>query len=180
MEIIAEIVLEILFECIKKKPEKRPEFESKDAFSIHTSKKRKTFFLSFYGLLTALFLFLSLLVDPDTAVLFYVLSALLFIIFCLSLFIFSTRYEVNTETVERTTLFLSRKNVLWQDVICVRIITQGDDDDIIIALYQKDGKLALDASTKFTNAWYLVKMAEDKGIEIREEKDLSLKKIKHL
>lgn len=180
MEIIAEIVLEILFECIKKKPEKRPELESKDVFTIHPSKKRKTFFLSFYGLLTALFLFLSLLVDPDTAVLFYVLSALLFIIFCLSLYLFGTRYEVNTETIEKSTLFFSRKTVLWQDIICVRIITQGDDDDIIIALYQKDGKLSLDASTKLKNTWQLVKMAEDKGIEIREEKDLSLKKIKHL
>ncbi len=180
MEFIAEFVLEVLFECIKKKPEKRPELESKDAFTIHPSKKRETFFLTLYGFLTALFLFLSLLVDPDTAVLFYIFSALVFVIFCLSLFIFSTRYEVNTENIEKTTLFFSRKTVLWQDIICVRIITQGEDDDIIIALYQKDGKLALDASTKLKNTWYLVKMAEDKDIEIREEKDLSLKKIKHL
>ena len=180
MEIIAEFVLEILFECIKKKPEKRPELESKDAFTVYPSKKRKVFFLTLYGFLAALFLFLSLLVDPDTAVLFYIFSALFSIIFCFSLYIFGTRYEANTETVEKSTLFFSRKTILWQDVICVRIITQGEDDDIIIALYQKDGKLSLDASTKLKNTWQLVKMAEDKGIEIREEKDLSLKEIKHL
>ena len=65
------------------------------------------------------------------------------------------------------------------------LLDQLTRDDILdyldyMSLYQKDGKLSLDASTKFTNTWYLVKMAEDKGIEIREEKDLSLKQIKHL
>ena len=180
-EILFEGLLEGLFGCFKAKPQKRPELiEHQEEFTVHISQKRKTVILSLYGFLSALFLFLSLLVDRDTAILFYIFGGLTFTLFVLMLFIYSNHYDITDDRVKQTRLFLPPKEILWRDVICVRIINQTDNDDIIIALYQKDKKLAIDVSTKFENAWQVVKMAEDKGIEIREEKDLSLKQIKHL
>ena len=180
-EVLFEGLLEGLFGCLKAKPQKRPEIkEAQEEFTVHPRKKRKNVVLSLYVFFTALFLFLSLLVDRDTAILFYVFSGLTFTLFVLVLFIHSNHYDVTGDRIEQTRLFLAPKEILWQDVICVRIINQEDDDDILIALYRQDGSLAIDVSAKFENAWQLVKMAEDKGIEIREEKDLSLKQIKHL
>ena len=179
MEIIFEILLELVFEGIKAKPQERPDIiESKESFTIHPNKKRKGIFLSLFACLTMLFLALSALVDSDTAIIFYIFSGLFFIIFVLDLFLFSYHYDVTTRKAEHTRLFLVKKTVFWQDIICVRIIYQ--EDDVLIALYRKDKSLAFTASTKLENAWYLVKMAEDKGIEIREERDLSFKKIKQL
>ena len=179
MEIIFEILLELILEGFKAKPQERPQvIESKETFTIHPSRKRKRIFLSLFACLTLLFLALSTIVNSDTAILFYIFGGLCFIIFVLDLFLFSYHYNVTTQKVEQTRLFTTKKTVFWQNVICVRIIYQ--EDDFLIALYQKDKRLAFTVSTKLENAWYLVKMAEDKGIEIREERRLSLKQIKHL
>ena len=51
---------------------------------------------------------------------------------------------------------------------------------MIIAIYNEEGKCVIDVNTDMDNAWYVVKMAEVKGITIKGEKDLSLKQISHL
>ena len=59
-------------------------------------------------------------------------------------------------------------------------ITKLAINDIIIAVYDESGKCIIDLNTDIENAWYVVKMPEEKNIVIKKEKDLSLKQISHL
>ena len=46
--------------------------------------------------------------------------------------------------------------------------------------YNNDKKCVLDFSSEMENVWHIVKMAEFKNIEIRNEKNLSIKQIRRL
>ena len=63
----------------------------------------------------------------------------------------------------------------------------GLDEKIILkkiepqlGIYSKNKKCVYDTSSNYENAWQLVKMAEQKSIKIRKEKDLSIKQIHNL
>ena len=73
-----------------------------------------------------------------------------------------------------------RKQLQWSNVKCLRVIEKTDEKSLIIAIYDERGKCIIDLNTDMENAWYLVKMAEEKSINIYHEKDLSLKQISHL
>ena len=72
-----------------------------------------------------------------------------------------------------------KKSISWGDLICVRKCETTGEKNVIIALYNKE-KCVLDVSTEMENAWYIIKMAEHKNIEVREEKDLTVKQMRHL
>ena len=75
---------------------------------------------------------------------------------------------------------LLKKQFPWSAVRCVRVVEKTEEKSVIIAVYDESGKCVIDLNTDMENAWYVVKMAEEKSIIIHYEKDLSLKQISHL
>ena len=180
MEFLIEGVLELLFSLVKRKPEKRPELELKNEFTVCYNKASSIVILSILFLVSALFFVLSFFVDRDTKVMFYIFSSISLLTFFLFLFLFSITCRVNSVRIQKITLFFFKREIMWSDIICVRAIEKDDEKNILIALYAKDKKCVLDVTTDMKNAWYIVKMAESKNIEVREEKDLTLKQISRL
>ena len=73
-----------------------------------------------------------------------------------------------------------KKQLHWSRVQCIRVVEKTEEKSVIIAIYDESGKCIIDLNTDMENAWYVVKMAEEKSIVIKHEKDLSLKQISHL
>lgn len=180
MEFFIEVVLESLFGLFKSKPEKRPELELKNEFTVKYNAVASIVVETLLFFAGIIFLVFSFFVDGDTAVLFCIFASLFWIVFLLYLFLFSMSCYVTSEKIQKTTLFFFKKEILWDAVICLRVIEKDDESSVTIALYNKQKTCFLDISTGMENAWYLVKMAEGKGIEIRKEKNLSIKQIRKL
>jgi len=180
LEYFIEGVLELLFSIAKKKPEKKPDIELKNKFIVYYNKTLSAITLLVLFLGGILFSIFSFFVDSDTRILFYIFVALFFILFLLFLFLFSIRYNVSSEQIRIISCFFFKKEIMWNDISCVRTIEKEDDSNLIIALYNQDGNCVADISTDMENAWYIVEMAQHKNIEIREEKDLTIKQIKKL
>ncbi len=180
MEYFIEGVLELLFGMAKDQPDTMPEIEYKDNFIIQYNKSASfiILLLIFTGSIT--FFILSLFMNGDTKILFIIFCILLCVLFLLYGFLFSCKYNITSKKIEKMFLFLLKKEILWQNIICAKIIEETDERNVIIALYGKDGKCVVDVSTEMENSWYIIKMAEQKNIEIRNEKDLSLKQISKL
>ena len=111
---------------------------------------------------------------------FAVFVGLGIILFALSLFAFSFKCDIDDTKISRSFFWMFRKKTKWQDILCVRVVEQTNEKSVIIALYNQTGKCVIDFNTDMENAWYVVKMAEQKGIEVRNEKDLTLKQLAHL
>ena len=58
-------------------------------------------------------------------------------------------------------------------------IGKDQREKVTICLYNTNGKLIIDFHTGMENAWYVVKMAEQKGIQIQKVRD-SLQEKMHL
>ena len=80
------------------------------------------------------------------------------------MFLFSIKYDVDNEKIAKTTLLFFKKQILWNEISCVRIIEKDDDSNVIIALYNNDKKCVLDFLSEMENVWHIVKMAEFKNI----------------
>ena len=180
MEHFIEAALELLFGLFKSEHKEQPDVDLKNEFKVYYNKTASVIFLSILFLGCALFLAASFFVGSDTKILFYIFSAPLFICFGLNLFLFSIKYDVNNEKIAKTTLLFFKKQILWDEICCVRIIEKDDDSNVIIALYNNDKKCVLDFLSEMENVWHIVKMAEFKNIEIRNEKNLSIKQIRRL
>ncbi len=180
MEHFIEGALELLFGLFKQKPEQRPAVELKNEFTVRYNKWASVVTLTLLFAGCALFFILSFFMEQDTQILFYVLSILFLMVLLIDVYLFSVRCDVTTERVIKTSLFVFQKEILWDAIICVRIIEKDDESAVTIALYNQEGKCVLDIGTNMENAWYLVEMAQSKKIEIRKEKDLTLKQISRL
>lgn len=180
MEHFIEGILELLFGLVKKSPEKRPDIELKNKFTVCHNKVSSVIILTLLFLGSVLFLALSFFMVDDTRILFYIFSSLFVILFILFIFMFSIKCDVTLEGIQKTTLFFFKKEILWDSVFCVRVMEKDDESDIMIALYNYEKNCILDISTNMENAWFIVKMAEIKNIEIREEKNLTIKQIRKL
>lgn len=180
MEHFIEGILEFLFSFIKNTPQKRPAVEYRNNFIVHYNKTASIIKLSLLLLGGSALLIVSFFMDHDTKAMFLVFFTLFLMLFFLFLFLFSVKYCITPESIRRTMLFLPEKKVLWNDITCVRTIEKTDDSNVTIALYNQEKKCVLDLSTDMENAWYIVEMAKHKNIEIREEKDLTVKQIRSL
>ncbi len=78
------------------------------------------------------------------------------------------RIQVTEESLV-TRRMLGRDTMLWYNLALVRVIRTVNVRTLEIVLRDKEGFDVLCVDTAYTNAWYLVRMAEEKGIEIREE-----------
>ena len=177
---IIEGILELIFGFAKDTPESMPEIEYKNAFVVKNTNK-KIFMRIIASLIVAVaFCFGCIFVDVDTRILFFVFIGLLAYIAILSIDVLSFKCFVNEQILTVSSFFMFKRSISWNDVICVRKCETTNEKSVLIVLYGKDKKRVLDISTEMENAWYIIKMAEYKNIEIREEKDLTIKQIKEL
>ena len=175
-----ELVLELLFGLAKDAPDKKPEMEYRERFTVKHPRKKTVARICATLIWISVFSALWILIKHETRYLYAAFVGLGVMLLALSLLAFSFRCEVDGVELSHSSLWLFKKNVKWQDVSCVRVVEQTDEKSVIIALYDRSGKCVLDFNTDMENSWYVVKMAEQKEIEIRNEKDLSLKQIAHL
>lgn len=180
MEHFIEGVLELVFGFVKDSPEKMPEIAYKDKFVIKNNPKKITMRIVVSLIFAIVFCVGCFLLDSDTRSLFLLFIILDVFILFLSIETLSFKCIVTEDMLYETSLFTCKKNICWKDIICVRICETTDEKSVIIALYNDEKKCVLDVSTTMENAWLLVKMAQHKNIEIREDKDLTIKQMKKL
>lgn len=178
MENLIEGVLELLFGRTNHKPDKMPEIKYTDNFVVKNNTGKIAMQVIASLVFTVVFAILYHFVDKDTQILYLIFIILILFILFFSVSALFYRCKVTPEKISQKIIF--EKTVYWKDIICVRKCETTNDKNVIIALYNSDGKCVFDVSSEMHNAWYIVKMAEHKNIEIREEKDLSLKQIKRL
>ena len=177
MEHFAELLLEFLFSLHKDTPEHIPvELEYSQKFSVRYPS---------YGILVVL----SVLMIGASVTLAFIGNGIEFALLlaipafaCLCIYVYqiTVRIDVNEVCIEERTLLLFRKRIPWESVKCIRLIENDNEKNVIIALYRHDGKHLTDYSSDMLNFWLVFKMAEHKEIEIRKEKNLSIKEIMHL
>lgn len=102
------------------------------------------------------------------------------ILFALSIYAISFKCYINDNEIVRTYLCIFKNKVKWNDIQCIRVVENTNEKHQIIALYNQNGKCILDFNTDMDNAWYLLKTSEHLSIQIKYEKDLSLKQLAHL
>ena len=180
MEHFVELILELLFGLAKDAPDKKPEIEYVDNFIVKHPRKKTIARICATLIIVALFSILWIFIKHETRYLFAVFVGLGIILFALSLFAFSFKCDIDDTKISRSFFWMFRKKTKWQDILCVRVVEQTNEKSVIIALYDQTGKCIIDFNTDMENAWYVVKMAEQKGIEVRNEKDLTLKQLAHL
>ena len=158
-----------------------PEIAYMDTFLVkHPAKKmlaRICATLVLIGVFAVLWIFVKHKETRYIFALFVILGTFLLLLLTI---LYSFRCVVNEEHLYRTYWGMFGKECKWSDVICVRTVEQKKEKAVIIALYNRTGKCVMDFTTDMQNAWYLVKMAEHKGIEIREEADLTLRQLRRL
>ena len=180
MEHFVELILELLFGLAKDAPDKKPEIEYVDNFIVKHPRKKTIARICATLIIVALFSILWIFIKHETRYLFAVFVGLGIILFALSLFAFSFKCDIDDTKISRSFFWMFQKKIKWQDILCVRAVEQTNEKSVIIALYNQTGKCVIDFNTDMENAWYVVKMAEQKGIEVRNEKDLTLKQLAHL
>ena len=170
----------MIFGLSKDSPEQMPEIEYNNSFLIKNSKKKMVMRMIASLIFAIAFCVGCLFVDLDTRILFFVVIACLAFIVLISIDALSFRCFVNEQNITASSFFMLKKSVCWDDIICVRKCETTNEKNVWIVLYGKNKKLVLDISTEMENAWYIVKMAEYKNIEIREGKDMTIKQMRHL
>ncbi len=180
MDHFIELVMELLFGLAKDTPDKKPEIEYVDHFIVKHPRKKTIARICATLIIVAVFSILWIFIKHETRYLFAVFVGLGIILFALSLFAFSFRCDIDDTEISRSFFWLFKKKIYWQNILCVRVVEQTNEKSVIIALYDQTGKCVIDFNTDMENAWYIVKMAEQKEIEVRNEKDLTLKQLAHL
>ena len=177
---IVELVMELLFGLAKDTPDKKPEIEYIDRFTVKHPRRKTVARICATLIIVAVFSFLWIFIKHETRYLFAIFIGLGIILFALSLYAFSFKCNIDDIEISRSSFYLFKKTIKWQDILCVRVVEQTNEKSVIIALYNQAGKCVIDFNTDMENAWYIVKMAEQKEIEIKNEKDLTLKQLAHL
>ncbi len=180
IEGILEGVLELFSGIVRTSPDEMPDISYKDCFVVKYNVKHNIFATVASVLLLIALVAAAVFIDNDVRIMFIILAAGACVLLIYTLWMHSYSCVVTPETLTETKLFSRRKTVFWKDILCVRKIEYADKSDVTIALYNHDGKLVLDVSSDADNAWYILKMAEEKQIEIRSEKNLSIRKMMRL
>ncbi len=180
-ELIGAITKPFLDFIGKSKPDIMPDIECKSEFIVkHKSSQifAKCIF-SIAIMIAAMVCFIITHNDTENFQLFIMFAVLG--VFTLLFAIDASLYKckVDDKTLVCCEMF-KKKTYSWNHIICVRKIETTNRHSLTIALYNESGKMIFDCNTDMKNAWYILKMAEAKNIEIREDKDLTLKQFNHL
>lgn len=180
MEHFIEFILDLLFGLAKDSPDKMPSIEYIDNFVIRSPRRKTLATICAILILTVVFSVLVFLIKHDIRFVFAVVAVLLFILLALYVYIFSFECYVNDIVISQKVLWIFKKKIQWQHIQCVRVVERTNEKNVIIALYDQTGKCVIDLDTGMENVWYIVKIAEHKSIDIKNEKDLSIKQLLHL
>ena len=180
MQHFIEGISELIFGLAKDTPESMPEIEYKNSFVVKNIKKKIVMRIIASLISAIVFSVGCLFVDVDTKILFFVFIVLLVFIALFSIDVLSFRCFVNEQNLTASSFFMFKRSISWDDIICLRKCETTNEKSVWIVLYGKDKKRVLDISTEMENAWYIIKMAKYKNIEIRKEKDLTTKQMRHL
>ncbi len=176
-ELIGGMVESFLDVIGKSKPDSIPDIEYKSEYVIKY-KKSAIFakcILSILIIVLSAICFLFTHNDLDTNPIFSIFAVLGIITLLPA--IYANNYKC---TVTEEKLAFKKKCFHWNEIICVRDIVTTNQHSHTIAVYDKNGKCVFDCDSDMENAWCLLKTAEIKGIEIRQENNLSLKQINRL
>lgn len=179
MEHFVELILELLFGIGKHSPEQMPDIEFKEHFTVRYKRKQTIAKICASLFVIIIFSLLWFVIKHETRILFAVFVFLGAIIFALSIYTFSFVCRINDHEISRRFLLIFSKKIKWCNVQCVRVVEKSNEKAIIIAIYNQIGKCVIDFNTDMENAWYIVKMAEHLSIEIKYDKDLSIKQLTH-
>ncbi len=113
--------------------------------------------------------------DTDTNPIFIVFAILGIITLLPAIYANNYKCKVTEEK-----LVFKKKCYYWNEITCVRDIVINNQHSHTVAVYDKNGKCVFDCDSDMENSWCLLKTAEKKSIEIRYEKDLTLRQISHL
>ena len=177
MDFFIELVAEALFGSAKESPEEMPEIEYKEAFFIQHPRKKILANICASLIGVAVFALLWILIEHETRYLFLIFAVLGTSNLLFATEAFSYKCFVDETEISQISFWFFKKKVQWSDVSCVRVLEKTGDKTVIIALYNANGKFMMDFLAGMENAWYVVKMAEQKGIEIKKVRD-SLKEKK--
>lgn len=180
MEYVIEAILEALFGLAKTAPDEMPEIEYTGTFVVKQPAKRTVMQLCGAAVLIVVFSLLWFFIKEDVRYVFAFIVGLGFILSLLLLVTGSFKCTVNEDRLRRSYFGLFKKEIKWKEILCVRTIEQKGERAVFIALYNQEGKCVLDFHTDMQNAWYIVKMAGHKGIEVRKERELTFKQIRKL
>ncbi len=178
-ELLGEIfggIIEIGIDSIKStKHRKMPDIEYKSEFTIKYKLKLVIvlLFISFVFIAAGIagLVYIS---DPDAIPLFII--ALIFGTVSLITSIFIGRFRCKVDKYELTLqkwFFIAPKTILWNDIERLQKSRKDDDGALRFQLYDKSGKRILTCNTDMKNAYYLLKMAENKGVKITASKELN-------
>lgn len=174
MEHIIEFLMEMLFSSSKDKPEQMPEgLEYKEKFTLSTPKSQIKGY-SFFTVVSVAVVVLGFLLNNDViAWIFIIPSVFLPIYVC----ILAANASVDEERIVfKHCIFAPEKIVMWNNVTHVKHIEYTDKSTVTVAVYN-ERKLLFDSCTPTENIWYLIKMAEHKGIPVIKETDTSLREL---
>ena len=181
MEHFVEVIMELLFSLHKDTPDKMPEdIAYNPCFVVGLSTKKIVFKILTTLILICVPVLLLRVVHGNTRLLFIALIILLSIALIFILTGVSFRCFVSEQYIHKSHWGMFRKHLEWSSVSCIRIVEKTNEHYVIIAIYNENGKCIIDLDSELDNAWYVVKMAEVKNIEVKHEKDLSLKQISQL
>ncbi len=180
MGYFAELFLEILLGYAKGTPEKMPVIDYKPSFTVCYNRKKALTKTAVSLIIITVFSLLWIFIKHETRYLFLIFTVLGTMLLILAVISFSYKCSVDDKNIVKSFIGCFKKRILWEDIICIRKVENTGEKHVIIALYGKDGKCTVDLTSDMQNAWYVVKMAEHLGIEIKEERDLTLKELAKL
>lgn len=172
-----ELVMEALFGLAKEAPEEMPEIEYRDQFLIKYPRKKMFANICASLIWIIVFALLWILIEHETRYLFLIFAILGTPIFAFAIRAFSYKCSVDENKILQTSFWCFQKKVQWSDVSCVKVLEKTNEKIVTVCLYNANGKWIIDFATEMENAWYIVKMAEQKGIQIQTVRD-SLKEKK--
>lgn len=172
MEFFIELVAEALVASAKESPEEMPEIEYKEHFVVrHPRKKTLAHICASLIWVVAFTVLYWILFEHETRYLMLIFAILGAFISIFAAEAFSYRCSVDETEILQTSFWIFKKKVQWSDVSYARVLEKTGDKTVIIALYNANGKFMIDFLTGMENAWHVVKMAEQKGIEIKKVRD---------
>ena len=158
-----------------------PDIVYAERFTVKYPRERIMTRITVASVATAVFALLWLCIEGATRYLFTIFTVLSAILLLLFLFCLSFECSVTDSMIRYAYCgFLFKKEILWDSVRCVRIVERNHEKDVSIILYDRCGQETVDFHSEMENAWFIVKAAEHRGIEIRKERDLSLKELRRL
>ncbi len=172
MELLASL-LEPFFNRViylrpRGEPEATPTLPYRSTFVVRKPRRRILirYGWSLFGAM--IILALAFILAPDMDMLCFFLIALPLIMGILALAEMSRKLIVTDESLESRG-WITRKRIDWQDVTFVRVERTAGVRPVDMVLCDRSGQDVLTVDSDHPEAWYILRMAEEKNITVREE-----------